>query len=161
MAAFCWPEEKEDHHRRVVVLWAQTWLPGRPADPGHTALLRQAVRDRAGGAQNAGWVGTSPVYLTSSVTICWCAASLRSRAALPRLPDSCFLSSNDLTHTLASYLKQGECCSILRSSVISLLLNTLFFFLFNLSVVIPSLSQVGQNPKAAYRKEFCGSAYRL
>lgn len=26
------------------------------------------------------------------------------------LPDSCFLSSNDLTHSLSSYLKQGERC---------------------------------------------------
>lgn len=37
--------------------------------------------------------------------------AVRSPPLSPPPPsDSCFLSSNDMTHTLSSYLKQGECC---------------------------------------------------
>lgn len=49
----CFPEE-EDDHRCLVLFGAQTGLSGRPAEPGDAVLLRQALRDRAGGAQVAG-----------------------------------------------------------------------------------------------------------
>lgn len=62
---FCLAEEKENDYRCLVLLWAQTWLSGRPAEPGYAVLLRQAVCDRAGGAQIAGWVRAGPP-LTSS-----------------------------------------------------------------------------------------------
>lgn len=60
MTTFCLPEEKEDYYRCLVLIWAKTWLCGRPAEPGDAVLLRQTVCDRAGGAQIAGWVRTGP-----------------------------------------------------------------------------------------------------
>ncbi|KAG8000514.1 Protein CMSS1, partial [Nibea albiflora] len=75
-----------------------------------------------------------------------------------RLPESCFLSSNDLTHTLSSYLKQGECRPELKSTPPLTSEQTLTS---SSSSVAPSLSKVGQDPEAAHGEEFCGSAHRL
>lgn len=49
----CLPEEKEDNHGRVVHVGAETRLCGGPAEDARALLLRQEVRDRAGGAQTA------------------------------------------------------------------------------------------------------------
>lgn len=74
-------------------------------------------------------VSQSKSPFISSVNICWSIDSLRSPSALLRPTDSCFLSSNDLTHTLSSYLKQGECCP--KSSIIFTSEHTShFYFLF-------------------------------
>lgn len=49
----CLPEEKEDNYGRVVHVGAETRLCGGPAEDARALLLRQEVRDRAGGAQTA------------------------------------------------------------------------------------------------------------
>lgn len=89
--------------------------------------------------------------------------SPRSPSALLHLPESGFLSSNDLTHTLSSYLKQGERCSKLKSSMSCLLLKTelcfISFFPWFLKFV-PS----GQRFKSSIQKRvlwFCSSSVAL
>lgn len=49
----CLPEEKEDNHRRVVKVRAETGLRSGPAEDAHAVLLGQEVGDRAGGARAA------------------------------------------------------------------------------------------------------------
>lgn len=137
----CFPEE-EDNHRCLVLLGAQTRMSGRPAEPGDAVLLRQALRDRAGGAQVAGWVRASAflnqklshhlIWFTS-VTVC---------PPLPHCPDPCFLSSNDLTHTLSSYLKQGECVYQLKPPISCLFLNTPLFLFFPFFPVCPKWAKI-------------------
>lgn len=81
--------------------------------------------------------------------------SHRGHRGLSFLPDSSFLSSNDLTHSLSSYLKQGEPCShlvgCLRPSQVWL--GSPFSSL--------SLSEVGEDTKAAHRKGLSGCPDRV
>lgn len=95
-------EEEENDHGRSCDLRPKARQSGGPAGSGHAVLLRQTLRHRAGGAETGRWVSHN--YWSPGVQL----DPLRSLLVLCHDPDSSFLSSNDLTHTLSSYLKQGE-----------------------------------------------------
>lgn len=142
-------EEEEDDHGRLGLLSAQTGLSGRPAEPGGPALLRQAIGYRDGRAHAAGWVRALLFVLGHwrCSRLNWLTLSV----CTPLCPlDSCFLTSNDLTHSLSSYLKEGEDCSSLgtdttcwhldiRPSVSSILIIILAC---SLSLVCPKWAKV-------------------
>lgn len=75
--------------------------------------------------------------LETSVNICRSDDWPRSLSASLHPPDSCFLSCNDLTHSLSSYLKQGE-----FYLWHTLFLNTFSVLIFRSHLVCPKWAKI-------------------